>query len=82
MLTLRQQREHKGWWLGPGWTETDTRCKWGIMSIEAWNALTPIDRAYNMAYCNALSTMQAWESLDRKERARLVWEYRQRASKS
>ena len=48
MLALKQEREHKGWWLGSGWSETDTRFKWG-KTLEQWNDLSAIERTYAMA---------------------------------
>jgi len=78
MLALRTKRERQGWWTGPGWSETDTAKEWGIDPVEEWPARSALSRTRMMAYCQTKATMQTWESLDKKERARLIFEYRQK----
>ena len=71
---LANQKTRTGWWGNRTWTVTETASRWG-RTLDEWRELS-VEAKYEMiAYCRAKDVMDAWATMEKKERIRAYQAY-------
>lgn len=77
ILDYRSSHQREGWWSGPTWAIHEALAE-SNLTLSEWKAKSLEDRYEVLARHRAKRIMEAWASLDRKERTKAVWLYREK----